>query len=383
MSSKQINQLPSGTANPESLVAADNADLTATQKIKLGDIAKLATSSDISYDNATSGLVATNVKAAIDLLAGTGATLGEKLGEATVEFHVAKNGMENATGSSTYPFSTIQEAVDYAEENVEGDLAYVVNVHPGFYPETVVLSRPRVHIRGTHSHNDMTMFSSVSKIEINCTLDMGGSNNTQYAVSGMLVAPASGDCVTVGGSVACTVVLKDCNLYAYNSGQKCLVSSNEASPKLKVNGVVFNNVLANAAGINFASGVLDLQRCFFYSGDAESIIFSGSALTMDGVLMQTSGSDVLSASGSGQISVSNCLFETSKANADGMSLSGTVTCTMVQNVFRVPNGSGYAVNGVAGCVLVHALNCYLPGYNNRIKSAMTAVAASTTPTSAV
>ena len=58
----------------------------------------------------------------------------EKLGEATVEFHVAKNGVEDATGSQTYPFPTIQEAVDYAEENVEGDLAYVVNVHPGFYP---------------------------------------------------------------------------------------------------------------------------------------------------------------------------------------------------------------------------------------------------------
>jgi hypothetical protein len=305
----------------------------------------------------------------------------ERLGEATVEFHVAKNGVEDATGSSTYPFLTIQEAVDYAEENVDGDLAYVINVHPGFYPETVVLSRPKVHIRGVHSCGEMTMFSSVSKIEINCTQDMGGSNTTQYAVSGMLVAPGSGDCVTVRGGVACTVILKDCQLYADGSGQRCLVSSDGASHKLRVNGVVFNNVLANAASVNSTSGWLDLQRCFFYSGDAESIIFSGSALTMDGVLMQTSGSDVLSASGSGQLSVSNCLFETSKANADGISLSGTVTCTMVQNVFRVPNGSGYAVNGVAGCVLVHGLNCYLPTYNNRIKSAVTAVAASTTPTS--
>ena len=311
--------------------------------------------------------------------------ISENLSEATVEFHVAKNGTygaDGATGSQTYPFSTIQEAVDYAEENVAGDLAYVINVHPGFYPETVVLSRPKVHIKGTHAYSDMTMFCAVSKIEINCTQDMGGVNNTQYAVSGMLVAPGSGDCVTVGGSVACTVALKDCNLYADNSGQRCLVSSNGASPKLKVNGVVFNNILTNAAGVNFASGWLDLQRCFFYSGDAESIIFSGSALTMDGVLMQTSGSDVLVASGSGQLSVSNCLFETSKANADGISMSGTVTCTMVQNVFRVPNGSGYAVNGVAGCVLVHGLNCYLPTYNNKIKSAMTAVAASTTPSSA-
>ena len=69
MSSKQINQLPSGIANPNAVVAADNANLTVTEKITLGDIAKLATSSDVTYDNAESGLVATNVKAVLDALA--------------------------------------------------------------------------------------------------------------------------------------------------------------------------------------------------------------------------------------------------------------------------------------------------------------------------
>jgi hypothetical protein len=43
MSNIKINQLPSGIANPNAVVAADNADLTTTEKIKLGDIAKLAT----------------------------------------------------------------------------------------------------------------------------------------------------------------------------------------------------------------------------------------------------------------------------------------------------------------------------------------------------
>ena len=69
MSSKQINQLPSGIANPNAVVAADNEDLTVTEKILLGDIAKLATSSDVTYDNTSSNLSATNVKAALDELA--------------------------------------------------------------------------------------------------------------------------------------------------------------------------------------------------------------------------------------------------------------------------------------------------------------------------
>lgn len=75
MSNKQINQLPSGVANPNALVAADNADLTVTEKIKLGDIAKLATSSDVSYDNTESGIVSTNVKAAIDELSSSKVSL--------------------------------------------------------------------------------------------------------------------------------------------------------------------------------------------------------------------------------------------------------------------------------------------------------------------
>lgn len=308
------------------------------------------------------------------------ASLEERLQTASVEFHVAKHGGDDATGSVDYPFPTIQKAVDHAESTVEDGLGYVINVHPGFYPETVTLSRAKAHLRGAHAHNDMTMFCGVSKIVIDCTEDMGGPSNTQYAVSGMLVSPSSGDCITVSGDTACTVVLKDCNLYADGAGQKCLSSINTAEPKVKINGVVFNNLQSNAPGVTFLGGWLDLQRCFFYTGDSQAVDFTGHTLSMDGVLMQTAGNEVLFAAGTGALSISNCLFEDSKADSNGIRLSGTVTCTVVQNVFRIPSGTGYAVNGPAGCILVHGLNCYLPGYNSKVKNSMTIVPATTTPT---
>lgn len=305
----------------------------------------------------------------------------EKLRVATVEFHVAKHGSDENPGSLAYPFLTIQAAINHVESTLLEDTGCVINIHPGFYPETVTVNRAKVHLRGTHAYNDMTMFCSFSKLVINCVEDMGGASNTQYAVSGVLIAPSSGDCVLISGNTACTVVLKDCNLYASSAGQKCVSSTNTDNPKVKINGVVFNNVLANAPGITFLSGWLDLQRCFFYAGDSVAIDFTGHTLSMDGVLMQNAGSNVLFASGSGSLSISNCLFENSKANSSGIDLSGTVTCNAVQNVFRIPSGSGYAINGVSGVVLVHALNVFLPSYNNKFKSAMTMVAASTTPTS--
>lgn len=301
---------------------------------------------------------------------------------ATVEFHVAKDGSDENTGSEEYPFLTIQHAVNYAETNVSEDSAFIIHVHPGFYPETVTLTRAKAHLKGTHTHSDMTMFCGVSKVVVNCTEDMGGASNTQYAISGILVAPSSGDCISVTGNTACTVVLKDCNLYADGAGQKCLSSTNTDNPKVKINSVVFNNLQSNAPGVTFLSGWLDLQRCFFYTGNSQAIDFTGHTLTMDGVLMQNAGDDVLFAAGTGSLSISNCLFENSKANSNGIRLSGTVTCTMVQNVFRVPSGTGYAVSGPAGCVLVHGLNCYLPTYNSKVKNTMTIVPATTTPTSA-
>lgn len=307
--------------------------------------------------------------------------INERLRTATVEFHVAKHGSDENPGSLEYPFLTIQSAVNHAESSVPDDLGCVINVHPGFYAETVTLERARTHLRGTHAYNDMTMFCAVSRVVFNCVGDMGGSNNTQYAISGMLVSPGSGNCITVAGDTDCTVIIKDCNLYADDAGQKCLVNTNSGNIKVKCNGVVFNNLLSNSLAIDISSGWLDVQRSFIYSGSSPSVNFSGSALTMDGVLMQGAGADVITISGSGQVNISNSLFETSATNADGISLGGTVTCNIVQNVFRVPNGSGYAVNGVSGVVLIHATNAFLPTYNNKFKSAMTILPASTTPVS--
>jgi len=304
----------------------------------------------------------------------------QNLENTTAEFYVEKHGSDSNAGSSAYPFLTIQKAVDYAEENLDSSLGYVVNVGPGFYPETVTIRRAKAHICGTHTYNDMTMFCSVSRILINCTQDLGGPSNTQYSISGMLIAPSSGNCIDITGNVGCTVIINNCNLYADDNGQKCLTNNNSGSVKTKINGVVFNNKLSNTDSIDVSSGWLDIQRCFIYNGNSLAINFSGDTLTLDGVVMQGSGANVLTASGSGQINVSNCLIETSAVNANGFNLGGTVTCTCVQNVFRVPSGSGYAVNGVPGVVFVHALNVFLPTYNNKFRSLMTNLAASTTPT---
>lgn len=75
MANVKISQLPAGTPTTDAVVCADNAAGTITEKILLGDIAKLATSADVAYDNGESGLAATNVKAALDELVSGKASL--------------------------------------------------------------------------------------------------------------------------------------------------------------------------------------------------------------------------------------------------------------------------------------------------------------------
>ncbi len=87
-------------------------------------------STDITYDNSTSGLDATDVKAALDELS------VEKGVEFTDTLFVAKNGNDSNDGSMDNPFLTVQAAMTAA--GALGTYA-VVFVYPGTYEENLTL----------------------------------------------------------------------------------------------------------------------------------------------------------------------------------------------------------------------------------------------------
>jgi hypothetical protein len=285
-----------------------------------------------------------------------------------------------ANGSKGQPFKTVTAAIAYVEANAPVDEGYEIHVAAGDYgAENVTLSRPQVHLRGSHVNNDQSMFCKIGRITVACDEDMGGVYNSQFALSGFLVS-SSGNCIVVDGSVACQVLMSD--LYAYSGSGKALHVP-QASARVRAARCTFSATTSASDCIDFAGNYLDIRNSNIYAGSAKAVAASAGTVALDTCLVEgVTGGVAVSASGSSAFNASNCLIRPSAANSSGFVLSNTAQLTIIQNVFAVPAGTGFCVNGVLGNVVVHALNVFLPTYNNKYASVIGAglIPASTTPT---
>jgi hypothetical protein len=172
-----------------------------------------------------------------------------------------------------------------------------------------------------------------------------------------------------------------CNFYA-EVGYRAVNCTN-ANARLRSFACEFQNGLSALPTIAWAGFWLEIRQANLYTGTGPALAQTAGLVQLDSCVLQgVTGGSMLTASGSSQLNVSNCYIEPSAANGNGFVLSGTAQLTIVQNLFRVPAGTGRCVDGVLGNVVVHALNVFAPTYNNKFQTAIGAglVAASTTPT---
>lgn len=286
-----------------------------------------------------------------------------------------------ATGSAAFPFATIGAALSYIDANGVGGDGYVVEVAAGNYAgESLTITRPKVHIKGPQVTSNQIGFAKIGNVTVNFATSAGSAPTTEATISGFVFVPASGDCLTVSGAIACTVSLVACNLYT-EAGRSVNVSN--ANARLKATRCEFQNGASALATIAFGGSWLDVRNCNVYPGTGPAVAQTAGLVTLDSCVLQgVTGGSMLTASGTSQVNVSNCLIEPTAANSNGFVLSNTAQLTIIQNVFRVPSGTGRCVDGVLGNVVVHALNVFAPTYNNKFQTAIGAglVPASTTPT---
>jgi hypothetical protein len=287
-----------------------------------------------------------------------------------------------ATGSGAFPFATIGAALAYIDaEGVAGE-GYVVEIAAGSYTaETLTISRPKIHLKGPQAHATQTTYATVGPIVVNWTSSAGTPQTTNCTLSGLLIATGSADALTISGSVAGTVSVVACNFYA-EVGYRAVNCTN-ANARLRSFACEFQNGLSALPTIAWAGFWLDVRQANLYPGTGPALAQTAGLAQLDSCVLQgVTGGSMLTASGSSQLNVSNCYIEPSAANGNGFVLSGTAQLTIVQNLFRVPAGTGRCVDGVLGNVVVHALNVFAPTYNNKFQTAIGPglVAASTTPT---
>lgn len=287
-----------------------------------------------------------------------------------------------AVGSSAFPFASIGAALSYIDASGVVGEGYVVEVAAGDYTaEAVTITRPKIHLKGPHAISGQISYAKLGNVTVNFASSAGSAPTTEATISGFVFVPASGDCLTVSGSIASTVSMVACNLYG-ESGQRAVNHTN-ANARLKAVRCEFQNGASALPTVAFGGSWLDVRNCNFYPGASQAVAQTAGLVALDSCVLQgVTGGSMLTASGTSQLNVSNCLIEPTAANSNGIVLSNTAQLTIIQNVFRVPSGTGRCVDGVLGNVVVHALNVFLPTYNNKYQTAIGAglVPASTTPT---
>ena len=115
------------------------------------------------------------------------------------------------------------------------------------------------------------------------------------------------------------------------------------------------------------------KRCNFYGGANLALKASGTVATLDGCTVYATFTDVINLTGASTINIGNTTITNSQANGNGVNIAAGSTAVVGQCAFDVPTGTGYAIKGVTGSVLVYANNIIAYGKNNKISSAMTSI----------
>ena len=309
---------------------------------------------------------------------------------------VDPNGSDvTGNGGPNAPFKSLQAAHDYAVANIDPDKRVAVRINAGEYIENLTVTRSRTNFVGlTNGHSRSNTLRGNVNVQISSLTDT--ADTTSVAFENLLIVPADGDnsdVFTVSGNIPCNIFLKDVQLFTWSTTAKCLFVNTSASAGISVhvNNVLFQNQLSSGATLDFFNTK--------YANLSNFVVFSGSGVCLDikttravvynarfdksgtsAAINATSGFGALPSLVLGNVTVSN-----SNANGVGIDIANS-TVTIAQTTFNIGTsvGTGRAVKGVAGSVFVNGNNLIVPGTNDKISDAITAIPLGTslTPTPA-
>lgn len=290
-------------------------------------------------------------------------------------FYVAKNGNDTlGSGSSANPFLSISGALAKIDSySVQQDKNVLILVAPGAYAENVTVTRPKTHILGLVSSRSNTVTIS-GNVTINPSAVVGGLHNSLFTLENLLVAPGSGDAVTITGANECSVCLT--NLYCYTSGtgvKRGLVANQTSAVKtrIQINNMLINNVSSNSKGASLTNSHTTAQYLTCYAGASEALELINTTLTASSSWFQNNNpSNLVSVNATSVFSIGNSYAYNQYQNGNGISIApgGQVVCA--NNVFQITGTSGFVVVGSLGSVFTHANNSFVYGTSNKISSAI-------------
>lgn len=359
MSNKQINQLPSGTANKNAIVAADNATLTITERVTLGDIAGLGHGCE---------------------------------GSSTIHVDGGRTDSYTADGGYYRPFKTIQNAHDYAVANIDPNKRVVVKVSAGEYTENLTVTRTRTSFVGlTEGISKATRLAGT--LTINTSASIGGYADDIVSFENLLIV-ANSDVINVAGSFAHSTLFKDSQIFTSSENAKCLNVTNnaEGGNRIYITNCTFSNQQSSATTIEFLNtAYANISSGTFFNGTGKAMnITTTDAVVTNSRFESDSGAETMIGanssfnSGKPALNVANAWIVNPSANGNGIEIASGAITNVGQVAFSVgvSTGTGFAVKGVSGAVFVNGNNLIVPGTNQKISTAITRVALGTSLTPA-
>lgn len=274
----------------------------------------------------------------------------------------------NADGSVNKPFQTIQAAHDYAASNMSSSEYVVIKLNAGNYPGNVTLSRAKTAIVGA---SDGLIRSSwiAGSVTVNLPSSSGTLSSDIFALENVVVS-SNNDVITLAGNQR--YVFYSRNVYGYTSSNTANVLNvtNTSSGGVKVD--LFNTYLQSEGGGTVLSTLntyyLNINNCTLAANTGPALrTTTTSGLVTTTRLTTKTGSNVFVnvsqfASG-GTITFGVCTFESAATNGNGFYLTSGSTTALGGCAFNIPSGTGFAVAGAAGSVLVKSANNNQIAYN--------------------
>lgn len=288
------------------------------------------------------------------------------------ELHVVQgSSAAGPDGSSLKPFSSVQSAHNYAVSNKTQDLDVVIMVHPGSYAESVTITRPRTHIKGlVNSLSNATKI--VGNVTINPSAVVGGLHNNTFTLENLLITPASGNALTFAGDKEANLFLTNLYCFAGSGGGKMFSITNTAAVRNRVSmtDCLFNNISSNATSVEVKNVYLTGSKITIFSGNAAAIDVDQAIVTLQNSSLECAGNSVANLGPTASFNLGVSTLTNTLTNKDGATLAAGTQYSSLQNLYNIAGTGGFAIKGVAGSVLLHSNNGFMPGSTNRVSSAM-------------
>ena len=282
-------------------------------------------------------------------------------------------------GGPNAPFQTLQKAHDYADLNIPVANQVVVKLNTGDHSGNLLVTRPNIHFVGpSQGVSKSTRIAGIVTVSI--ASSVGGAASDMISFENILIVSSSGtSAVTIGGNIGYSVMFKDAYVFTSSATAKCVDVTNTATGGVGIHmkNVQLQNQSSSGTTLNLSNTYyanLDLVTLFSGTGTSMNITTTDAVVYNTRIEKTGIGTAIVATSsftaGKPSLVLGNATITNLTANSDGILVRSGSTVNIAQVAFNITAGTGFAVKGVAGSVVVHGNNLFVPGTNNKISSAI-------------